>query len=174
MSNAVVGINIVRRPSPFAPHATKTKSFVTLDGSVADLRKVLLEDQVIQPSDKFYIDGRTLAKTSEQHLKWTDVLREIVVVGNENGQTSNDTPEIDSCTCKTHTHAHAVQLPITTPEIKVTQVQHVVKSPSYDVLRSDSSDVSDARTLTDHMRMIKSACVSYEVISQFSEHPFVI
>ena len=78
MSNHVVAVNIVRQPSPFAPQATRTrtKSFVRLEGSVADLRRTLLEDQVIQPSDKFYgVDGQALSNVSEVHTKWTEALQ---------------------------------------------------------------------------------------------------
>lgn len=78
MSNHVVAVNIVRQPSPFAPQTsrTRTKSFVRLEGSVADLRKALLEDQVIQPNDKFYgVNGQPLSNNSEIHTKWTEALQ---------------------------------------------------------------------------------------------------
>lgn len=75
MSSPIVAVNIVRRPGPHALHAVRTRSFVQLDGTVADLRQALQVDQVIKPTDKFYIDGRALANTSEKYTKWTDVLR---------------------------------------------------------------------------------------------------
>ena len=78
MSNHAVAVNIVRQPSPFAPQATRTetKSFLRLEASVADLRKALLEDQVIQPGDKFYgTNGQALSHHSEFNTKWTEALQ---------------------------------------------------------------------------------------------------
>jgi hypothetical protein len=78
MSSPVVAVNIVRQPSPFAPQEarTRTKSYVRLEGSVADLRKALLEDHVIKPSDKFYsVVGQPVLNASEANTKWMDALQ---------------------------------------------------------------------------------------------------
>ncbi|KAI0759158.1 hypothetical protein BC629DRAFT_1071515 [Irpex lacteus] len=168
-------VNIVRQPSPFAPQnsRTRTKSFVHLEGSVADLRKALLEDQVIQPNDKFYgVNGQPLSNNSEIHTKWTEALQGILVVGAEETEAPAEPIARPTYTCiyKTQTPAH---LPIQAPIVKrVEEVPQVIYS-----LSSASSDTSDTKTAVTEQLAIpapKPTCICSHQVTQPVAPPIVV
>ncbi|KAI0337700.1 hypothetical protein BDW22DRAFT_858661 [Trametopsis cervina] len=112
MSNPFVEVDIIRQPSPFAPHEirTRTKSFVRLEGSVAELRKALVEGQVIKPGDKFYTSEGALSQHSEGHTKWTEVLRGVLVVTGDEAPM-NEPSTVPSVTAYHHSHDSTLRIP---------------------------------------------------------------
>ncbi|KAI0085555.1 hypothetical protein BDY19DRAFT_440675 [Irpex rosettiformis] len=145
MSNHVVAVNIVRQPSPFAPQdaRTSTKSFVRLEGSVADLRKALLDDQVIQPGDKFYgFNGQPISNNSELHTTWTDALQGILVVGAEDTPAPAEPVVHRPCVHQMHAPVASAQLHIHAPTVKAIKVPQLI-------FNSGESDVSETKTLTE-------------------------
>lgn len=76
MTTAFVALNVVRKSGPGdCSTGIKARSSAPLEGSLSDLRKILIQDEVIHETDKFYVDGRAIGKTAEAHTKWTDLLR---------------------------------------------------------------------------------------------------
>ena len=70
-----IPVNIVKRIGPADRIGTKFTVYVAPDGSLAELRTVLVEDEVADPGDKFYVEGRALGKSSEANVKWTAALK---------------------------------------------------------------------------------------------------
>lgn len=70
-----VAVNITKRSGPADRIGTKHTVYVAEDGTLADLRVVLTDDEVTSASDKFYVDGRALGKSSEAKTKWKSALK---------------------------------------------------------------------------------------------------
>lgn len=71
-----VALNVVRKSGPGdCGPGIRARSSAPLEGSLFDLRQILVEDEVIHEDDKFYVDGRAIGRTAEAHIKWTDILR---------------------------------------------------------------------------------------------------
>ena len=65
----IIPLNVV------TPSGTKTRTFAPSNASLADLRKILVEDAIIKPHVKFHVDGIIIGATAELHMKWTEVIR---------------------------------------------------------------------------------------------------
>ena len=69
-----VPVDIVKRRNVFNSLCTQYTCYAAEDGTLADLRSVLEEDQIMVASDKFCAAGKNLGKSAERQMKWSTVL----------------------------------------------------------------------------------------------------
>ena len=69
-----VPVDIVKRRNVFNSLCTQYTCYVAEDGTLADLRCVLEEDEIMTARDKFYAGGKNLGRSAEKHLKWATIL----------------------------------------------------------------------------------------------------
>ena len=77
-SNAPVTVNVNARSSTADALGTPYVCTAAADGTFADLRAVLLEDDIIKADEKYVFllpDGKIVGKSSEAHLKWSTALK---------------------------------------------------------------------------------------------------
>lgn len=81
-SDNLIAVNISSRFDPQDPSGTQFVCYVAENGTLADLRLVLLEDEIIKSTGRYAFvtkDGRVAGKSSEGHIKWTSVLKVRIV-----------------------------------------------------------------------------------------------
>ena len=79
MSDSLVAVNITKRVDASDRLGTQYTSYIAGDATLADLRVVLLDDEVMDGNDKFFVNNRALGKSSEAKIKWADALKVCII-----------------------------------------------------------------------------------------------
>ena len=75
MSDNFVPVNVTKRFNPTDRLGTQHVTFAPQDGTLADLRLVLAEDNFMADSDSFLVNDRTVGKSSEKRMKWSTAVK---------------------------------------------------------------------------------------------------
>ena len=69
-----VPVDIVKRKNVFNCLSRQYTCYAAEHGTLAELRIVLEEDQVMATDDRFHIKGKDVGKSAERHIKWEAAL----------------------------------------------------------------------------------------------------
>ena len=65
----LVAVDVAKR-KVFNSLCTYYTCYASDDGTLADLRLVLEEDQIMAKDDRFHAGGKSFGKSAESHVKW--------------------------------------------------------------------------------------------------------
>ena len=73
-----VPIHIVKRRNTLDGLCIQHTCYATEDGTLADLRSVLTEDEIMETNSHFHVAGRNIGKSAEVHVKWAAAVEVLV------------------------------------------------------------------------------------------------